>query len=131
MDKTEVYREAIRQYGRNNQTETDIIVHLDDYIKSNLWQLFPVINVDKVKDIPCDYPGVMAVPITLMARFNGEQFRLLGITKGNARLENGRVPYKRLLIRHLKPKLPPEFNLSEWLRKCNIDCCFMSKKQEK
>lgn len=41
---------------------------------------FDAINVDKVADIPCDYDGVMGVPITFMDKFNPEQFEILGIT---------------------------------------------------
>lgn len=38
------------------------------------------INVNKVTDIPCDYDGIMGVPITYLDRHNPEQFEILGIT---------------------------------------------------
>lgn len=36
-----------------------------------------VINVDRVKDIPCDYAGVMGVPITFLDKYNPDQFEIL------------------------------------------------------
>lgn len=36
------------------------------------------INVDRVKDIPEDYDGIMGVPITFLADFNPDQFEILG-----------------------------------------------------
>ena len=38
---------------------------------------------DKVKDIPCDYKGVMGVPITFLSCFNPDQFEIVGL--GNSR----------------------------------------------
>ncbi|MBQ9253767.1 MAG: adenine-specific methyltransferase EcoRI family protein [Bacteroidales bacterium] len=39
---------------------------------------YDAINVDKTADIPCDYFGVMGVPITFMDKYNPEQFEILG-----------------------------------------------------
>jgi hypothetical protein len=41
---------------------------------------YDAINVDKTKDIPMDYDGVMGVPITFLDKYNPEQFEILGIT---------------------------------------------------
>ena len=38
---------------------------------------YNAINVDKVKDIPCDYYGVMGVPITFMDKYNPNQFEIM------------------------------------------------------
>ena len=38
------------------------------------------INVNKVKDIPYDYDGIMGVPITYLDKHNPDQFEILGIT---------------------------------------------------
>ena len=97
------------------------IVKTSDIVNSDLWRMFPVINIDKVKDIPADYPGLMGVPITFLDKYNPAQFELCGITQGGARLENGREPYRRLLIRNLHPDLPEEIDISEWLAKCGVD----------
>ena len=42
---------------------------------------YNVIEVSKVADIPCDYDGVMGVPITFMDKYNPEQFEILGSTQ--------------------------------------------------
>lgn len=39
---------------------------------------YDAINVDKVSDIPCDYNGVMGVPITFLDKYNPEQFEIVG-----------------------------------------------------
>ena len=40
---------------------------------------YSAINVDKVSEIPCDYNGVMGVPITFMDKYNPEQFEIIGL----------------------------------------------------
>jgi hypothetical protein len=42
---------------------------------------YDAINVDRVTDIPCDFNGIMGVPITFMDKFNPEQFEILGATQ--------------------------------------------------
>lgn len=98
-----------------------LLVRKSDFINSDLWKILPVINVDKTKDIPADYPGLMGVPITFLDKYNPSQFELCGITKGGTRLENGREPYRRLLIRHLRPDLPDMIDIAEWFSRCGVD----------
>lgn len=50
----------------------DIYLHYDNY---------DAINVNKTVEIPCDYSGVMGVPITFLDKYSPEQFEILGITK--------------------------------------------------
>jgi hypothetical protein len=38
---------------------------------------YDAINVDKTADIPCDYDGVMGVPITFLDKYNPEQFEII------------------------------------------------------
>lgn len=57
--------------------DPDIYLHYVNY---------DAINVDKVADIPCDYAGVMGVPITFMEKYNPDQFEILGTS------DNGIVP---------------------------------------
>lgn len=45
---------------------------------------YDAINVDKVANIPCDYNGVMGVPITFMDSYNPEQFEILGYTSDSS-----------------------------------------------
>lgn len=39
---------------------------------------YDAINVDKTQDIPCDYDGVMGVPITFLDKYNPNQFEIIG-----------------------------------------------------
>lgn len=43
---------------------------------------YDAINVDKTVDIPCDYDGVMGVPITFLDKYNPEQFKIVGLGNG-------------------------------------------------
>lgn len=40
---------------------------------------YDAIEVSKTADIPCDYDGVMGVPITFMDKYNPEQFEIIGM----------------------------------------------------
>lgn len=79
---------------------------------------YDAINVDKVADIPCDYDGVMGVPITFLDKYNPEQFEIVGATESEGKgfagglwnadsgvaqpLVNGQRLYKRLFIKPVK-----------------------------
>ena len=43
---------------------------------------YDAINVDKTAKIPCDYEGVMGVPITFMDKYCPKQFEILGLAMG-------------------------------------------------
>ena len=43
------------------------------------------INIGKVDRIPCDYDGVMGVPITFLDKYSPEQFEICGMAAGNSR----------------------------------------------
>lgn len=61
------------------------------------------INVNKTKDIPLDYAGVMGVPITFLHKHNPEQFEIIKFRKGNDEKDlsiNGKCPYFRILVRN-------------------------------
>jgi len=66
---------------------------------------YDAINVNKTKNIPCDYEGVMGVPITFMDKYNPEQFEIIGneldlnIEKGRGYI-NGKRKYGRVFIKH-------------------------------
>ena len=55
-----------------------------EYLK---YDNYDAINVDKTKDIPEDYDGVMGVPITFMDKYKPDQFDILGITSGRDEFE--------------------------------------------
>ena len=44
---------------------------------------YEAINVDKSSDIPCDYDGVMGVPITFLDKYNPDQFEIIWQASGN------------------------------------------------
>ena len=87
----------------------------DEYPK---YDNYDAINVNKTKDIPMDYEGVMGVPITFMDKYNPKQFEIIWTTDrgGDGMLEqiklpharydapvvNGKGLYKRILIRNKK-----------------------------
>lgn len=45
---------------------------------------YDAINVNKVKDIPYDYDGVMGIPISFLEKYNFNQFEVIGISNGGA-----------------------------------------------
>lgn len=70
---------------------------------------YNAINVNVTKDIPCDYPGAMGVPITFLDKYNPEQFEIIGIDRvlveeitgkvSRFRI-NGKELYARIVIRN-------------------------------
>lgn len=85
---------------------------------------YDAINVDKLKDIPMDYDGVMGVPITFLQYYNPKQFEIIGLAadkryddecfiKGNptylddkhkqfmGMVLNGKPTYARILIKRI------------------------------
>lgn len=69
------------------------------------------INVNKTKDIPLDYMGVMGVPITFLHKFNPDQFEIIKFRKGNDEKDlsiNGKCPYFRILIKNKRIQIQSE-----------------------
>lgn len=82
----------------------------EDYPK---YDNYDAINVDKTKDIPCDYDGVMGVPITFLDKYCPEQFEIVEFRKGSdgkdlifsdlTNIRGGGIrPYFRILIRRCR-----------------------------
>lgn len=87
----------------------------DNKIDYPKYDNYDAINVDRVKDIPIDYNGVIGVPITFIDKYNPNQFEIVGCTESECRgasngiwdedsgicqaLVNGKKKYKRLFIR--------------------------------
>lgn len=46
---------------------------------------YDAINVREIASIPCDYDGLMGVPITFLSKYNPEQFEILGSSSELAR----------------------------------------------
>ena len=53
---------------------------------------YDAINVGKVSKIPCDYSGVMGVPITFLDSFSPDQFEILGYSQGDLFIDCGGMP---------------------------------------
>lgn len=85
---------------------------------------YDAIEVSSTASIPCDYPGIMGVPITFLQKYNPEQFEIIGIdqfVEMNKEVEvphnankpwiekDGkpyRIPYRRIFIRNRHPEKP-------------------------
>lgn len=94
----------------------------------NHYDNYDAIDVESLSEIPCDYSGIMGVPLTIMQCHNPEQFEIVGFGKGelaksigvtkNYRgrcdiaytLPNGKnkCPYGRILVRNKHPEPPKE-----------------------
>lgn len=48
---------------------------IEEYPK---YENYDAIDVGKVADIPCDYDGLMGVPVTFLDKYNPEQFEIIG-----------------------------------------------------
>lgn len=70
---------------------------------------YDAIEVSKTANIPCDYEGIMGVPITFLDKYNPEQFEIVRFRKGYDGRDlcvNGKCPYFRILIRNKHPQKP-------------------------
>ena len=76
----------------------------EDYPK---YDNYDAINVRTIRDIPCDYYGIMGVPITIINKYNSEQFEIVGEANHGSDNEfdlfkptiDGKEIFKRILIR--------------------------------
>lgn len=102
-------------------TNLDISKRHDDLHLSNVYfehenqypkyDNYDAINVDKIKDIPKDFTGIMGVPITFLERYNPDQFEILGLDdhryeypdwRGRGPDIKGKPIYRRVIIRNKK-----------------------------
>ena len=72
------------------------------------YENYDAINVDKTAEIPCDYEGVMGVPITFLDRYCPEQFEIVAFRKGDdckdlvfTREMEKVQPYFRILVQRI------------------------------
>lgn len=61
------------------------------------YENYDAIEVSKTSDIPCDYDGIMGVPITFMDKYCPDQFEIIGQTQGDSGKELGLKPFPREL----------------------------------
>lgn len=79
------------------------------------------INVNKTKDIPGDYYGLIGVPITFLHKHNPRQFEIVRFRKGDDGKDlrvKGKSPYFRIIVRRrtdreADPRLPGEASLAD------------------
>ena len=93
-----------------------------------MYDNYNAINVGRTQDIPCDYIGIMGVPITFLDKYNPSQFEIIWQASGNTRASapkevldavgyvphpedrggcgvvNGKRQYSRILIRNKHPQ---------------------------
>ena len=76
--------------------------HREDYPK---YDNYDAIEVSRCKNIPCDYDGIMGVPITFLNDYCPEQFEILGLDdhrvewRGRGPSLNGKNKYRRVIIK--------------------------------
>ena len=100
------------EHNRHNETMILVRRYHEDPSKYPHYDNYDAIEVSKVVEIPCDYDGIMGVPITFLDKYNPKQFEIVGITEkdsplstGNGKTDrpyiNGKRIYARLLIRKI------------------------------
>lgn len=72
---------------RNDQLDLVCRYSPEEYPK---YDNYNAINVDKTQDIPCDYPGLMGVPITFLDKYCPSQFEIVWQASGNTRASTPR-----------------------------------------
>jgi hypothetical protein len=64
-----------------------------------MYDNYPAINVDRIKDIPGNYYGLMGVPLSFLTKYNKDQFEVLG---GHVMLLNNKRKFFRVIIKRKK-----------------------------
>ena len=112
---------------RNEQIDLVCRYSPEKYIK---YENYDAINVDKTQDIPCNYAGLMGVPITFLDKYCPNQFEIVWQASGNTRastlkeilerigytvhpddrggcgIVNGKRVYSRIFIKNKNPQEP-------------------------
>ena len=94
-------------YARNLRYSKHKIIREQGYPK---YDNYDAIEVPFTDAIPDDYEGVMGVPITFLDKYCPEQFEILGDSRyhdgkdvaDDINYINGKLTYRRILIRHRK-----------------------------
>ena len=97
------------KHGRYNETMVLFRKYYDNPDKYPKYDNYDAIEVSKAVDIPCDYPGVMGVPVTFLFKYNPKQFEILGLDRfiednpkpGHRFTIDGKEKYARILIRRI------------------------------
>jgi hypothetical protein len=89
-----------------NKRHEDLILY-KNYIPEEYpkYDNYDAINVDKTKEIPLDYDGVMGVPITFLDKYNPDQFEIVtmstmsGVSANYWTFINGKPKFARIYIK--------------------------------
>ena len=90
--------ETAYEYAKREQLYPELYPKYDEY---------DAINVDKLREIPMDYKGIMGVPLTYIGEHNPEEYEIIGLDRyvednphfGHRFKINGKETYARILIR--------------------------------
>lgn len=91
----------------NKRTEEMILTKKYNPIDYPKFDTYDAINVGRVERIPCDYDGIMGVPISFLGKHNPNQFEIIGEANHGSDNEydlfkpviNGKEIFPRILIR--------------------------------
>lgn len=108
-----VWLTNLKHNKKNKILNTKVFYEVNKY---KYYDNTEIINVDKVKDLPIDYEGILGVPFTFLRTINEEQFQI--ISCGRYKI-NGKEKFARINIKHKKNYLQQikQENLIEYKNK--------------
>lgn len=91
----------------NKRTEEMILTKKYNPVDYPKFDTYDAINVGRVEHIPCDYDGIMGVPISFLGKHNPNQFEIIGEANHGSDNQydlfkpvvNGKEIFPRILIR--------------------------------
>ena len=94
----------------NRRVEEMVLTHKYNPFDYPQFDTYDAINVSRVDRIPCDYDGIMGVPITFLGKHNPDQFEIVGEANHGSDnkydlfkpIVNGKELFPRILIRRKK-----------------------------
>lgn len=94
----------------NKRTEEIILTKKYNSSDYPYFDNYNAINVGRVENIPCDYDGIMGVPISFLGKHNPDQFEIIGEANHGSDNQydlfkpiiNGKELFPRILIRRKK-----------------------------
>lgn len=93
-------RRFIRPYTFTAHYDSHKYNLLDELTSDDL----PILNIDKLADIPLDYAGIMAVPVSYAVYHDPDQFKIL--TDQTNKLSCNKQEVQKILIRKINPFAP-------------------------
>lgn len=94
----------------NRRVEEMVLTHKYNPFDYPQFDTYDAINVSRVDRIPCDYDGIMGVPITFLGKHNPDQFEIVGEANHGSDnkydlfkpIVNSKELFPRILIRRKK-----------------------------